>query len=123
MRKARKIRRRLGGSGSLEEPFPVKPASMHWRKYLRIQETGMNAEKEWRKRSEHLFRWIENEAASLGAPSVETADEAPSRSEGNAQVSFFITKAQKVQLRERGHSDEEIAKMRPAEAHQILGLA
>jgi hypothetical protein len=69
MRKAQKIRRRLGGSGSLDEPFPDKPASMHWRKYLRIQEMGMNAEKEWLRRTEHLFRWTKSEAASPGAPS------------------------------------------------------
>jgi hypothetical protein len=39
-----------------------------------------------------------------------------------AQVSFFITKAQKALLRERGYSDDQIAQMKPAEAHQILGL-
>jgi hypothetical protein len=122
MLKAQKIRRQLGGSGSLEESFPPKPVFMHWRKYLRIQEMGMNAEKDWSERSEYLFRPIKSEAASVSAPSVETSDEAPPRSEGDAQVSFFITKAQKAQLRERGHSDEEIAKMRPAEAHRILGL-
>jgi len=40
-----------------------------------------------------------------------------------AQVSFFITNSQKTQLRDRGYSDDEIAKMMPAEAHKILGLA
>ena len=39
-----------------------------------------------------------------------------------AKVSFFITQAQKVELRERGYSDDQIAQMKPAEAHQILGL-
>jgi hypothetical protein len=43
--------------------------------------------------------------------------------DNQAQISFFITKSQKAQLRERGFSDDEIAKMRPAEAHKILGLA
>lgn len=42
--------------------------------------------------------------------------------ENKAQVSFFITNLQKQQLRERGYSDTDIAKMRPAEAHKILGL-
>lgn len=43
--------------------------------------------------------------------------------EGNsAQVSFFITKSQKIQLRELGYSEDQIAKMKPAEAHSILGL-
>jgi hypothetical protein len=39
-----------------------------------------------------------------------------------AQVSFFITQAQKARLHERGYSDDQIAKMKPAEAHRILGL-
>ena len=38
------------------------------------------------------------------------------------QVSFFITKSQKVQLRELGYSDDDVARMKPAEAHKILGL-
>jgi hypothetical protein len=38
------------------------------------------------------------------------------------QVSFFITRAQKAQLRERGYSEDQIAQMKPAEAHRILGL-
>ena len=37
-------------------------------------------------------------------------------------VPFFITQSQKVRLREQGYSDEQIAKMKPTEAHQILGL-
>jgi hypothetical protein len=39
-----------------------------------------------------------------------------------AQVSFFITQAQKKQLRKKGYSDDQIARMKPAEAHWILGL-
>jgi hypothetical protein len=38
------------------------------------------------------------------------------------QVSFFITHAQKAQLRDRGYTDEEIAQMKPAQAHKILGV-
>ena len=38
-------------------------------------------------------------------------------------VSFLITQAQKVQLRELGVRDEEIRNMKPDEAHRILGLA
>jgi hypothetical protein len=26
---------KLGGSGSMDEPFPWKPKGMHWRTYLR----------------------------------------------------------------------------------------
>lgn len=36
--KAQRIRRRLGGSASLIEPFPRKPWGMHWRTYERLQE-------------------------------------------------------------------------------------
>ena len=47
---------------------------------------------------------------------------APTFSEDKkAQVSLFITNSQKQQLRERGYSDSDIAKMRPAEADKILG--
>jgi hypothetical protein len=38
-------------------------------------------------------------------------------------VSFLITQAQKLQLRELGVRDEEIKNMKPAEAHRLLGLA
>lgn len=33
---ARKTRHKLGGSGSLDEPFPDKPKGMHWRSYRRF---------------------------------------------------------------------------------------
>jgi len=36
MRKAQKIRRRLGGSLALESPFPDKPKGMHWNTYRRL---------------------------------------------------------------------------------------
>jgi hypothetical protein len=52
-----------------------------------------------------------------------TAEEARAATPDNkAQISFFITKSQKIRLRERGYSDDAVAKMKPAEAHQILGL-
>jgi hypothetical protein len=38
-------------------------------------------------------------------------------------VSFLITQAQKLKLRELGVGDEEIRNMKPDEAHRILGLA
>lgn len=37
-------------------------------------------------------------------------------------VSFFITQAQKAQLREQGYSDAQIREMKPEEAHRILGV-
>ena len=33
---AQKLRQKLGGSGSMDEPFPDKPKGMHWRTYERI---------------------------------------------------------------------------------------
>ena len=41
----------------------------------------------------------------------------------HAQVSFFITNAQKSDLRKQGYSDDEIAKMKPADAHKLLKIA
>jgi hypothetical protein len=37
IRRARKIRMRLGGGFSFAEPFPEKPPRMHWRTYLRMR--------------------------------------------------------------------------------------
>jgi hypothetical protein len=55
MRKAQKLRRQLGGSGSLWEPFPEKPLMMHWERYERVKETAKKVEEEWRRRSAYLF--------------------------------------------------------------------
>jgi hypothetical protein len=63
MRKAEKIRRQLGGSGSLDDPFPDKPRYMQWKRYLRTREIGVQTEEEWLRRSAYLFRLIEREAA------------------------------------------------------------
>ena len=37
-------------------------------------------------------------------------------------MSFFITKAQKVELRRRGYSEEQIREMKSEDAHRALGL-
>jgi hypothetical protein len=39
-----------------------------------------------------------------------------------ARVAFIITNAQKAKLREKGYDDDQIAKTKPAEAHELLGL-
>jgi hypothetical protein len=39
-----------------------------------------------------------------------------------ARVSLTITQAQKIELRARGYTDEQIREMTPAAAHRILGL-
>jgi hypothetical protein len=41
IRRARKIRMRLGGGFSFAEPFPEKPPRMHWRTYLRMRAAAM----------------------------------------------------------------------------------
>lgn len=38
------IRMRLGGSGSLADPFPSKPKGMHWNTYLRLRNKAEYAE-------------------------------------------------------------------------------
>ncbi len=43
-RRARTIRRRLGGSANLLDPFPDKPKGMHRSTYARWRRKGLNAE-------------------------------------------------------------------------------
>jgi hypothetical protein len=42
--------------------------------------------------------------------------------EAKTGMSFFITKAQKAELRRRGYSEEQIREMKPEDAHRALGL-
>ena len=42
--------------------------------------------------------------------------------EAETGMSFFITKAQKAELRRRGYSEEQIHEMKPEDAHRGLGL-
>ena len=42
--------------------------------------------------------------------------------EAETGMSFFITKAQKAELRRRGYSEEQIREMKPEDAHRTLGL-
>lgn len=41
---AQKIRRRVGGSECLDEPFPPKPKGMHWKTYHRLESRAERAE-------------------------------------------------------------------------------
>ena len=43
LRKAQKIRRKLGGSESTFDPFPQKPKGMHWRTYMRLSAVAEGA--------------------------------------------------------------------------------
>jgi hypothetical protein len=43
MRKARKIRERMGGSANLSDSFPDKPKNMHWKTYWRLRERSEHA--------------------------------------------------------------------------------
>jgi len=45
--RAQAIRRRLGGSASLFEPFPEKPKGMHWRTYERLRRRALAGEVVW----------------------------------------------------------------------------
>jgi hypothetical protein len=42
--------------------------------------------------------------------------------EAETGMSFFITKAQKAELRRRDYSEEQIREMTPGDAHRALGL-
>ena len=44
LQKALSIRRRLGGSESLLEPFPDKPKGMRWKRYERLRQQAAQAE-------------------------------------------------------------------------------
>ena len=46
-RRARKIRRRLGGSDCLMEEFPPRPRGMHWATYRRLEAQEVAADEQW----------------------------------------------------------------------------
>ena len=49
-------------------------------------------------------------------------DSMTAHKEAETGMSFFITKAQKAELRRRGYSEEQIHEMKPEDAHRGLGL-
>jgi cytoskeletal protein CcmA (bactofilin family) len=51
-----------------------------------------------------------------------SSPESESHEAKETDVSFFITQAQRAELRELGYSDDNIAQMKPADARRILGL-
>jgi len=42
--------------------------------------------------------------------------------EAETGMSFFITKAQKAELRRLGYTEKQIREMKPEDAHKVLGL-
>jgi hypothetical protein len=48
--------------------------------------------------------------------------EASTEGRNSEGVSFFVTQAQKDQLRERGYTDEQIREMKPEDAHRAIGI-
>jgi hypothetical protein len=46
LHRAQKIRKQLGGSANMTEPFPEKPKGMHWRTYERLWQEHHEAELE-----------------------------------------------------------------------------
>ena len=45
--RSQSIRRRLGGTSDLQDPFPDKPKGMHWRTYHRLRAEVENLERVW----------------------------------------------------------------------------
>jgi hypothetical protein len=46
MEQAQKIRMRLGGTGSIDEPFPDKPKGMHWTTFNRLETRAERLERQ-----------------------------------------------------------------------------
>lgn len=58
----------------------------------------------------------------LGEDTQRVFDASTTPHEAETGMSFFITKAQKAELRRRGYSEEQIREMKPEDAHRALGL-
>lgn len=71
-----------------------------------------------------LLSWYPNaKQPKSDAKNDELSESVQQQAASIARVAFFITNKQKALLREKGYSDDQIAKMKPAQAHTILGLA
>jgi hypothetical protein len=111
------------------EPFLGRPLGWQWPtsgQQLRMSTTRKNSPSKRRKQRGGSRRTVESQLRDIPTVSsesiVEDAAAAHASSSPRVQVSFLITQAQKAQLRAKGYSDDQIAQMKPAEAHQILGI-
>ena len=84
LRRAQRIRGRLGGTGNLLTPLPSKPKGMHWRTYERLLREAAAAEGAYHA---EVTDWIERQTARLdriagerGEPDERAAPTAPTGS-------------------------------------------
>ncbi|MCC6983610.1 MAG: hypothetical protein IT535_10105 [Bauldia sp.] len=56
--RAQKVRMKLGGSGSMDDVFPLKPKGMHWRTYRRLEQRDELAEQS--------FAWLVSNWSNRG---------------------------------------------------------
>lgn len=56
--RTQRVRVKLGGSGSMAEPFPSKPKGMHWQTYWRLRAQDLTALEWWARAS---MKWIERQ--------------------------------------------------------------
>ena len=63
LRRAQKIRERLGGSASMMEPFPEKPKGMHLKTYMRMCWEHHEAEME---QLVGMGEWIDKSEKKVG---------------------------------------------------------
>lgn len=55
---AHNVRQRLGGRGSLDDPFPPKPKGMHWKTYQQLEARDAQLQNRWAAGVMHWIRQI-----------------------------------------------------------------